>query len=149
MAISHSLSRRMRADLPAVANRRAFAASMSTEQGVERALLDLRIVAQRAEQLLLAARAPAEVGLEVRAARDVGDLEQRQQRGVVLGRRFLGPRNSGRARTGPRAASACECARSVDARSGSPRGWGRAAAILPKNDGFIKPRVAARLASAR
>ena len=56
------------------------------EQRRQRLLVDLGIAAQRRQHLLLPLELLQEVGLEVGARRDVGDLEQRQQRGVMLGR---------------------------------------------------------------
>ena len=59
------------------------------EQRRERGLVDGGIGAQRREHGLLPLELLHEVGLQVGARRDVGDLEQRQERGVMIGRGFL------------------------------------------------------------
>ena len=50
-------------------------------------MLDRGIVPERGKQLALSFELLQDVGLEIRPSRDVGDLEQREQRGVVIGRR--------------------------------------------------------------
>ena len=62
---------------------------MSSSRSLERALVDLRVLAQRPQHLLLPLELLQQVGLQVRARGDVGDLEQREQRGVVILRRVL------------------------------------------------------------
>ena len=66
------------------------------EQRIEHARLDCGVVAQRSEDLLLPLELLQDVGLEIGARGDVGDLEQRQQRRVVVllaaaGREILDP----------------------------------------------------------
>ena len=95
--------------------RRRFRASRSSSARV----VDLRVAAQRPQHLLLPLEFLQEVGLEIGARGDVGDLEQRKQRGVMVGAARPARRRNARARTGPRAASACGRARSADVRSGS------------------------------
>ena len=64
--------------------------SISASSASSVVALDRRIVAQRREQLPLALEFLQDVGLEVRARGDVGDLEQREQRGVMVGGRLCG-----------------------------------------------------------
>ena len=90
MAISHSLSRRCAPTLPACARSCALTASICASSSSSAALLDLRdCVRSGAEHLLLPLELLQEVGLEIGARRDVGDLEQREQRRVMIGRRVL------------------------------------------------------------
>jgi hypothetical protein len=53
------------------------------QQRVEHLAVDRGIAAQRRQQLPLPLELLQDVGLEIGARRDVGDLEQREQRGVV------------------------------------------------------------------
>ena len=57
----------------------------------ERVLRDLGVVAERQQHLLLALEFLQQVGLQVGAAGDLEDLEQRQQRDVMIER--VGPRD--------------------------------------------------------
>ena len=54
------------------------------QESVERRGLDRGIVLERREQLSLALELLQDVSLEIRARRDVGDLEEREQRGVMV-----------------------------------------------------------------
>ena len=116
----------MRSGAARLAEQRAARPLDVGEQRLEDARLDRRIVAQRDEQLLLPLELLQDVGLQVGARRDVGDLEQRKQCRVVIRAPRCARRRIARAGIDPRVASACECARSTDARSGSRQGlWGR------------------------
>jgi len=59
------------------------------QQLFEHVLFDLRILPQRSQHLLLPFELLQQVGLQVGARRDVGDLEQRDQRRVMILRRVL------------------------------------------------------------
>src|ERR1700737_5039626 len=54
------------------------------EQRVERFVLDGGVILERREQLALTLELLQDVGLEIGSRRHVGDLEQREQRGVVI-----------------------------------------------------------------
>ncbi len=88
IAISHSLSQ-VRADLARLREQLRVDGVDLPEQVVERVLVDLRVLAQRRQHLLLPLELLQEVGLQVRARGDVRDLEQREQRAVVVLRRVL------------------------------------------------------------
>ena len=59
------------------------------EHGFERVLLDAGIAAERRERLALALQFLHQIGLQIRAARDFGDFEQRGQCDVMFSRVFL------------------------------------------------------------
>ena len=59
------------------------------EQRLERRAIDSRTRAERRQHLLLALELLQQVGLEVGARGDVGDLEQRHQRGVMVDGRLV------------------------------------------------------------
>ena len=60
------------------------------EHGFERVLFDAGIAAERRERLPLAFQFFHQIGLQIRAARDFGDFEERGQRDVMFSRVFLG-----------------------------------------------------------
>ena len=79
----------VRADAPGLAEHLRVHVIDLRQQLLERDLFDLRIVLERRQHLLLTLEFLQDVGLQVRARRDVGDFEQRQQRGMMIGRRIL------------------------------------------------------------
>ncbi len=91
------------------------------EQRFEHADFDRRVGAQRREQLLLSLEFLQQFGLEIRARRDVRDLEERGERGMMVRRLALRRKELRAVDREPRAASAFECARSAGAHSGSRR----------------------------
>ena len=56
---------------------------------LEHALLDLRVLPQRSQHLLLPLELLQQIGLQVGARRDVGDLEQREQCRMMILRGIL------------------------------------------------------------
>ena len=66
----------MRADLSGLRQQVAIHLLDLVEQRRQRLLVDCRIAAQRAEHLLLPLELLEQIGLQVRARRDVSDLEQ-------------------------------------------------------------------------
>ena len=59
------------------------------EHGFERVLLDAGIAAERRERLTLPLEFLHQIGLQIRAARDFGDFEQRRQCDVMFPGVFL------------------------------------------------------------
>ena len=84
--ISQSFSRRYWPIVPVIENSAAEACSMSRSTPRQRVLGDVRVVAERQQHLLLALEFLQQVGLEVGAPGDLQDLEQREQRHVVVER---------------------------------------------------------------
>jgi hypothetical protein len=80
------------------------------ERAGERLLGDVGIVAEGQQDLALALEFLHQVELEVGAAGDIEDLEQRHQRDVML-LGTLEPMKCRSCRTGPPGAAVCECAR--------------------------------------
>ena len=77
----------MRTDLAALGEQLAVDVVDLGKQGVQRLALDGGIVPQWREQLPLPFELLQNVGLQVGARGDIGDLEQRDKRGMVIGRR--------------------------------------------------------------
>ena len=73
----------MHADLARLREQRGARAVDVGEQRLEHARFDRGIGAQRREQLLLPLELLQEIGLEIGARGDVGDLEQHGERGVM------------------------------------------------------------------
>ena len=86
----------MRAGLARLREQRGARAVDVGEQRLEHARFDRGIVAQRREQLLLPLELLQEVGLEIGARGDVGDLEQRGERRVMLRRIGCAAKNCAR-----------------------------------------------------
>ena len=82
--ISQSFSRRYWPILPVIENSACEACSMSREHAGQRVLGDVGVVAERQQHLLLPLELLQQVGLQVGAPGDLHDLEQREQRHVVV-----------------------------------------------------------------
>ena len=121
IAISHSLSRRCCPTLPCCPSRCVATASMSASSARAPAARCSGCCAQRRQDLLLALELLQEVGLEVGARRRRRVISNSETSARRDARAPRARRRSARARTGPRGASACGCARSAGARSGSRR----------------------------
>ena len=76
----------MRADLSRLRQHFAGHAVDVRQKRVENVGVDRGIAAQASEQLLLPLELLQDVGLEIGARGDVGDLEERRERRVMLGR---------------------------------------------------------------
>ena len=87
IAISHSLSRSCWPILPVCASRLPRDLVDLGQDVVERFGLDRGIVLQRNQELPLSLELLQDVGLQIGARGDVDDFEQREQRGVMIGRR--------------------------------------------------------------